>query len=319
MSLNNSSSSASLHYLDGGGEMGQLTRDYNWAATVLGPPETWSQSLLTTVSIILNSKFPMFLWWGKDLIQFYNDAYRPSLGANGKHPKALGQCGADCWPEIWPVIKPLIDQVMDGGESTWSEDQLIPIYRNNKLEDVYWTFGYSRVNDETGHPGGVLVVCNESTDKVKAYNELKQTNKELQFAIEAGELGTWDLNPKTNRFIGNNRLKAWFGLQPDDEIELSDALSAIIEADRANVIAAIEQAMQKGAGEYNIIYTIENKVDKTRRVVKAVGKAMFDDEGSVYRFSGTLQDVTDDYQVQQRKDEFISVASHELKTPDDLA
>jgi signal transduction histidine kinase len=315
MSLNNSSSSVSLHYLDGGGEMGQLTRDYNWAATVLGPPETWSQSLLTTVSIILNSKFPMFLWWGKDLIQFYNDAYRPSLGANGKHPKALGQRGADCWPEIWPVIKPLIDQVMDGGESTWSEDQLIPIYRNNKLEDVYWTFGYSRVNDESGHPGGVLVVCNESTEKVKAYNQLQQTNRELKFAIEAGELGTWDLNPKTNRFIGNNRLKSWFGLQPDDEIELPDALSAIIEADRANVIAAIEQAMQKGAGDYNIIYTIENKVDKTRRVVKAVGKAMFDDEGNVYRFSGTLQDVTDDYQVQQRKDEFISVASHELKTP----
>lgn len=142
------------NYLAGGGEMGNLIRGFDWSETVLGSPTGWPQSLLTTVGIILNSKSPMFLWWGPDLIQFYNDAYRPSLGNNGKHPKCLGQKGVDCWPEIWPVIKPLIDQVMDGGEAVWSEDQLIPIYRNNRLEDVYWTFGYSAVSDETGRPGG---------------------------------------------------------------------------------------------------------------------------------------------------------------------
>src|ERR1700710_654505 len=101
-----------MQYLKGGGEMGRLTREFDWSGTVIGSPDTWSQSLLTTVSIILNSRFPMFLWWGPDLIQFYNDAYRPSLGNDGKHPKALGQRGEDCWPEIWPVIGPLIDQVL---------------------------------------------------------------------------------------------------------------------------------------------------------------------------------------------------------------
>ena len=124
-------------FLQGGGEMGELTRAYNWESTVLGSPDKWPLSLLTTVSIILKSRFPMFLWWGAELIQFYNDAYRPSLGATGKHPKALGQKGDKCWPEIWPIIEPLISQVMAGGESTWSEDQLIPIYRNNRVEEVY--------------------------------------------------------------------------------------------------------------------------------------------------------------------------------------
>src|SRR6187402_2897756 len=145
------------HYLQGGGEMGQLTREFDWSTTALGAPEGWSQSLLTTISIILNSRFPMFLWWGPELIQFYNDAYRPSLGNEGKHPNALGQRGEECWPEIWPVIKPLIDQVLADGESSWSENQLIPIYRNNTLEDVYWTFSYSRVIDESGNAAGVLV------------------------------------------------------------------------------------------------------------------------------------------------------------------
>src|SRR5690606_1889611 len=129
--------------------------------TQLGSPETWPQSLKTTLSILLNARFPMFLWWGDDLIQFYNDAYRPSFGEFGKHPEALGQKGADCWPEIWPTIKPLIDQVRLGGPATWSEDQLIPINRNGKLEDVYWTFSYNPVYIENGQIGGVLVVRSE--------------------------------------------------------------------------------------------------------------------------------------------------------------
>lgn len=166
-------------YLEDGGEMGRLTRSFDWSKTVLGTPNTWSRNLLTTLSIIFNSKFPMFLWWGTDLIQFYNDAYRPSLGNNGKHPLALGQRGEDCWPEIWPMIKPLIDQVMNGGEATWNEDQLIPIYRNGKLEEVYWTYGYSRVIDVDGKIGGVLVTCTETTSKIKQKQAIDRDLKEL--------------------------------------------------------------------------------------------------------------------------------------------
>jgi PAS domain S-box-containing protein len=287
------------HYLQGGGELGQLT-----------------QSLLTTVGIILNSRFPMFLWWGPDLIQFYNDAYRPSMGNEGKHPTALGQRGEDCWAEIWPVIKPLIDRVMVGGDSTWSEDQLIPIYRNNKLEDVYWTFSYSKVIDETGKAAGVLVICTETTNQVHSYNIEKDAREELEFAIEAAGLGTWDLDPFTNRFIGNDRLKQWFGLSSDEEIDLNNAIEAMVEEDRQRVITAIQKAIANGSdGNYNVIYTIRNLKDKVKRIVEATGKAMFDAEGNAYRFSGILQDVTEEYQIQMRKDEFISVASHELKTP----
>ncbi|MCW3107932.1 MAG: sensor histidine kinase [Segetibacter sp.] len=166
-------------FLKGGGEMGRLTREYDWSQTSIGSPEHWPQSLRTTLSILLNAGFPMFLWWGKDLIQFYNDAYRPSLGNDGKHPKALGQRGEVCWPEIWPIINPLIKQVMSGGAATWSEDQLVPIYRNGKIEDVYWTFSYSPVTDESGKPGGVLVVCNETTEKVNTFKTLQ--HKEQTF------------------------------------------------------------------------------------------------------------------------------------------
>lgn len=304
------------NYLTGGDEMGELTRSFDWSKTPIGTPDTWPQSLLTTVNIILNSRFPMVLLWGEDLIQFYNDAYIPTLNNTGKHPKALGQRAEECWVEEWPVMKPIIDRVLTTGEPTWGENQLIPMYRNNKLEDVYWTFSYSRVMDDTGKAAGMLAISNETTAQVQAFNELQDAKKELEFAIESAELGTWELSPKTNHVIGNHRLKSWFGVDSQSEVYLKDVLGVIIEEDRPKVIEAIQKALEKGSdGNYSIVYTIQNPKDNIRRIVAAKGKALFDNEGNATRFSGILEDVTEDYQLQLRKDEFISVASHELKTP----
>jgi PAS domain S-box-containing protein len=177
------------NFLSGGGEMGALTRSYNWAGTSIGTPEQWPQSLLTTVSILLNSKFPMFLWWGEDHIQFYNDAYRPSMGLDGKHPLALGQKGKECWPEIWPTIYPLIRQVLDGGEATWQENALIPIYRNNELQDVYWTFSYSPVKGETGKVEGVLVVCTETTATVQNLQKISISEQRFSNLVRESTIG----------------------------------------------------------------------------------------------------------------------------------
>jgi two-component system sensor histidine kinase VicK len=181
--MENSNNTGTHFFLKGGGEMGEKIRSYDWKNSILGSPDTWPQSLRLSLSIILNSKFPMFLWWGQDLIQFYNDAYRPSLGNDGKHPGALGQRGEVCWPEIWPDIKPLIDQVLQKGEATWNENTYLPIYRNGKLEDVYWTFCYSPVYDESEQVAGVLVTCNETTQTVLAVQKIKDQEQNLRNII----------------------------------------------------------------------------------------------------------------------------------------
>jgi PAS domain S-box-containing protein len=152
--------------------MADLTRGFDWATTPLGPVESWSDTLVTTVNLLLASRHPMFLWWGPQLIQFYNDGYRPSIRAD-KHPSALGQPGADCWPEIWPIIGPQIEAVMGPGQSTWNSNQLVPINRNGKLEEVFWTYSYSPIRDQTGNVQGTLVVCIETTEQVLSERRLR--------------------------------------------------------------------------------------------------------------------------------------------------
>ena len=115
----------------GEGECARLIREFDWVASSLGPIQGWPDTLVTTVNMLLASKHPMFLWWGPELIQFYNDGYRPSIRAD-KHPRAIGQRGTECWPEIWTIIGPQIEMVMKEGRSTWNENQLVPINRNGK-------------------------------------------------------------------------------------------------------------------------------------------------------------------------------------------
>ena len=148
--------------------MGKLTREKDWEKTKMGSPESWPPSIRPILSLLLNSKVPMFLFWGEDRICFYNDAYRPSLGDDGKHPDILGMDAPSAWPEIWETIQPLLKKVFDNGESLWLEDQLIPIYRNGQMEEVYWTFGYSPVLGDYGKIEGVFVTCTETTKTVTA-------------------------------------------------------------------------------------------------------------------------------------------------------
>ena len=176
-------------FLANGGEMGALMRAFDWTSTTLGEPANWPQSLRTTLSIVLNSKFPMFLFWGEQHLCFYNDAYRPSLGNDGKHPYALGKPGADVWPEIWDFIKPLIDQVLSGQGATWNEDQFLPIYRNGQLEDVYWTFSYSPINDESGRIAGVFVTCQETTKQVLTRQRLEESQRRVLAYFEQSPVG----------------------------------------------------------------------------------------------------------------------------------
>ena len=165
-------STARADWLTGGGEMGKLIREMDWSLTPLGRVEQWPQSLRTAVSICLNSKFPMVIWWGPELRLIYNDRWRPILGEN-KHRRALGSPGREIWPEIWDVIGPMFESVMNTGEATWSDDGLLLVNRYGYIEEAYFTWSYSPIRDESGGIGGVFTAVSETTGRVVGERRLK--------------------------------------------------------------------------------------------------------------------------------------------------
>jgi PAS domain S-box-containing protein len=232
-----------LSPIHGAGEMADRTRAFDWSRTSVGPIQHWPEALLITVNTLLGSRHPMFLWWGEELIQFYNDAYRPSIRED-KHPGALGQRGRDCWPEIWSVVGPQIDGVMTRGEPTWHENQLVPIFRNGKLEDVYWTYGYSPVRDVDGAICGTLVVCTETTGSVVARAQLQQERERLAdlfqqapafFALLHGPDHIFEMvNPPYQELVGQ---RAVLGKSVRD---------AIPEAEQQGFLSLLDQVYRTG-------------------------------------------------------------------------
>lgn len=152
-------------------------RSFDWSRTALGPVDSWPQSLRTAVSICLNSRFPMILWWGPELTVLYNDGYIPILGK--KHPRrALGLPGSEVWAEVWPVVEPLLMRVMTEGEANWGDDFQLFINRSGYPEECYFRFSYSPISNESGAIGGVFTPVSETTQRVVAERRLR-TLREL--------------------------------------------------------------------------------------------------------------------------------------------
>ena len=148
----------------------------DWSATPLGPVSGWPQSLKVALGILLGSRYPMFVWWGRQMIMFHNDAYAPILGE--RHPDALGKSGPAVWSEIWDDIRPRMEPVLHEGRASWAEERLLVMERNGYTEETYFTFSYSPVPDDHGGVGGIFCACTEDTERVLGERRLR-TLREL--------------------------------------------------------------------------------------------------------------------------------------------
>jgi DNA-binding NtrC family response regulator/signal transduction histidine kinase len=149
----------------GGGEMGARMRALDWSKTVLGPVEQWPQSLRACVGVMLGSGYPMLVSWGPAYTMLYNDPYRPLIGT--KHPAALGCSIRDVLPETWDFLGPRFDRVMTHGEeASHLTGQMFTVYRNNYLEECYFSFSYSPIRDDNGGVGGVFTTVLDMTERV---------------------------------------------------------------------------------------------------------------------------------------------------------
>ena len=239
--------------------MGERIRAFDWAATPLGPPESWPQSLRSAVSILLPSSAQIVLFWGKELTTIYNDAYSPVLGK--KHPRVLGTPARVCWEEIWnDVLGPLFTGVLTTGESFWAHDHPFFLERNDYLEETYFDISYDPVRDESGNVGGIFCIVSETTGRVLGKRRLKilqdigagsaaATAEEVcRNAIAAlretpGDVpwaGAYLLDTQTTA-----RQVAAFGASLPDTFELTDAAAEPLALSRARA-SAVEMHVPEG-------------------------------------------------------------------------
>jgi hypothetical protein len=143
-----------------GNECASIIEAKDWKNSSLGSMDEWPNALHITLGLVLNSRFPMFLFWGSDHLCFYNDAGR--FFTKGKHPFALGKKAEFVFAESWHIVKPRLDRVLHYGESTWNNGQTIPMFCNSQAEQTGTIYSYSPVYNEFGCREGVLITGLES-------------------------------------------------------------------------------------------------------------------------------------------------------------
>jgi len=209
-----------------------------------------------------------------------------------------------------------LDEVFRTGKRQVNREFKVMLRKGDGRREAIVNSTYEALKDTEGNINGVLIVLEDITEAVIERREAMRIQEMFNLAIEAGELGAFYYNPVSGLFSGNETLKRWFGLGKEEYINLQLATDIIADEDRNRVAQAIADALQLASGgEYDIEYTIIHPQSQTRRIVRGKGKTQFDAQGIAMSLNGMLLDITERKQDEQRKNDFISMVSHELKTP----
>ena len=313
----------------------KLIHRMDWASIAIGPPDRWPEKLRISVAQAFSCQLPMFVAWGPSLEVVYNDAFIEILGS--KHPWAMGRPHLDIWAEARASIEPYLRRVLSG-EPLLAKDVPFSILRDGELQNVWITFSFSPVFEHKEHVIGIQCVCFETTDKVRALAQYRESQNRLQLSLDAsGSVGIWSVEPATNKTYLDERFAQLFQIDAiagQRGSSLAPLVDMIHPEDRDRVMDAVTYAI-----EHRTLYDIEYRIpQKSGRDVwvLARGRIFGEPYFSVERFAGIAVDITrqketelalaqealarkkieDELrQADQRKDVFLAMLAHELRNP----
>ncbi|ATR21045.1 Sensory transduction protein kinase [Roseomonas mucosa] len=229
-------------FLAGGGEMGARMRDHDWAATPLGPPDTWPQSLRSTLSACLNSPLLGTILWGPDLRMLYNDSYIPSLA--DRHPAALGRPVAEVWGAVWERVSPPFHEAMATGRGFSQENVELPMIRRGRAETTHWFFTATPIRGEDGRIAGLLNQGIEITERVLTERRAMEEQERLSRLFEQAPTFMALLQGPEHRFaLANPSYRAIVGQR---EILGKTVAEALPDAVAQGYLVLLDQVYRSG-------------------------------------------------------------------------
>ena len=276
----------------GGGEVGALIRQFDWANSSLGPLASWPQSLRTVTELLLRSPVPMVLLWGEDGIMIYNDAY--SVFAGSRHPKLLGSKVRDGWAEVADFNDHVMKVGLGGGTLAY-RDQELTLYRHGHPEQVWMNLDYSPVLDEAGRAAGVIAIVVETTQRVTAERAVKDRENDLARVQKIAGIGgvSVDLRNGFNNRRRSPEYREIHGLGPDAVDTHDDWVGRIHPDDRERTLHHFLAAVNGPNVRYSAEYRIIRPSDGQLRWIAVEAQIERDENGKPLRLVGAHMDITE--------------------------
>lgn len=242
------------------------------------------------------------------VVQDVNDAFLELVGKPRRefenHPIWEGV------PEAADPYAPVMNGVIETGQTFVAKEHEVMLIRNSNPEVIFVDFVYEPMFQD-GKVTAVMVLAIEVSDKVKARKSIEEVEERVRLAVDAAEMGTFDADlvaghmvtsPRFNQILGLNAAPQW-----------SEILSMIHPDDRLKRDLALDKAVKSGELFYEA--RVQTGISGSQKWIRVQGKVYFNADQKPYRMLGTLLDITNYKRLVQQKDDFISIASHELKTP----
>ncbi|WP_345954942.1 PAS domain-containing protein [Mucilaginibacter sp. PAMB04168] len=263
--------------------------------------------------MLADAPIAISLLTGKDLI--IEAANNKVLEAWGKTSEVIGMPLSEALPELQGQdFLNILDNVYTTGEPYYGNEVKALLEHKGVIEEVYTNFVYHPLKDEEGKTTSIVLVANIVTEQVLTRKKVEQTEEMLRFSVEAAKVGTWHMNIETNEFTASARCKELLGFYANDAINYHTIIEQIPDEYRHYVETSVNRAISRG-DSYHVEHPVIGYHDQKLRWVRAAGKLNQNTQGKSAYFSGVLMDITEQKQDEVRKNDFIGMVSHELKTP----
>lgn len=229
---------------------------------------------------MLACAFPSLVFWGPDLVQLYNDAFLPLLAE--RHPSGLGQTAQDCWADAWQIVGPNLARVMEG-ETIYHENALVPIVRDGRMQDVWWTYNYSPILAPDGTVLGVLVICQDLTRETAALQSLRNSEARSSRVLKSIGDAVIVTDAETRVVQMNSvaeQLTGWSEKGAKGK-RLAGIFRIVNEATRQPVQSPAENVKFLGSAVALTNHTILISKDGKETAIDDSGAPIFDDNGEL--------------------------------------